>query len=59
VALSRVKIDVAIDPALLRPNDTPVMLGNAARARNWLGWAPTRSWNTMLESVLNYWRRQP
>jgi GDP-4-dehydro-6-deoxy-D-mannose reductase len=59
VALSRVKIDVAIDPALLRPNDTPVMLGNAARARNLLGWAPTRSWNTMLESVLNYWRQQP
>lgn len=59
VALSRVKIDVAIDPARLRPNDTPVVLGDAARARDWLGWEPTRSWNTTLESVLNYWRQQP
>jgi GDP-4-dehydro-6-deoxy-D-mannose reductase len=59
VELSRVKIDVAVDAALLRPNDTPVVLGNADRARDWLGWAPTRTWNTTLESVLNYWRRQP
>lgn len=59
LALSRVKIDVAIDPTLLRPNDTPVVLGNANRARDWLGWSPTRSLNTTLDSVLKYWRQQP
>jgi GDP-4-dehydro-6-deoxy-D-mannose reductase len=59
VTLSRVKIDVAIDPALLRPNDTPIVLGNADRAHYWLGWAPTRTWDATLESVLNYWRQQP
>jgi GDP-4-dehydro-6-deoxy-D-mannose reductase len=59
VALSQVRIDVAVDAALLRPNDTPVVLGNANRARDWLGWTPKRTWNTTLESVLNYWRQHP
>jgi GDP-4-dehydro-6-deoxy-D-mannose reductase len=36
VALSRVKIDAV----LLRPSDTPVVLGSADRARDWLRWSP-------------------
>ena len=58
VSLSRVKIEVAVDPALLRPNDTPLVLGNAARARDWLGWSPQHSWEATLESVLNEWRQK-
>lgn len=56
VAKSRVAIDVMVDPALLRPNDTPVVLGNADRARNWLDWAPNKTWEATLGSVLEYWR---
>lgn len=59
VALSRVKIDVATDPALLRPNDTPMVLGNASRAQAWLGWSPKHRWEATLEAVLNEWRQKP
>lgn len=59
VSLSHVKIEVAIDPALLRPNDTPVVLGNASRAQEWLGWSPKHHWEATLEAVLNEWRQKP
>jgi len=59
VSLSRVKIEVAIDPTLLRPNDTPLVLGNASRAQAWLGWSPKYRWEATLEAVLNEWRQKP
>lgn len=54
--LSRVRITVASDSALMRPNDTPVVLGNADRARDWLHWKPIRHWHDTLASVLGYYR---
>jgi GDP-4-dehydro-6-deoxy-D-mannose reductase len=59
VSLSRVKIEVAIDPTLLRPNDTPLVLGNASRAQAWLGWSPKHRWEATLKAVLNEWRQKP
>ena len=58
ISRAGVKIDVAIDPQLLRPVDMPLVLGNPSRARNWLGWQPTQSWEAMLDSVLNFWRSE-
>jgi GDP-4-dehydro-6-deoxy-D-mannose reductase len=58
--LSQTKIDIAleVDPGRLRPSDTPVAVGNAARARDLLGWQPTHSFSQTLASVLDYWREQ-
>ena len=54
---SRVPVQVSIDPTRLRPNDTPVLVGDAARLRAATGWAPLISFDRMLDDLLDYWRR--
>jgi GDP-4-dehydro-6-deoxy-D-mannose reductase len=40
----------------LRPTDITLACGNAARARDLLGWAPAIAWETTLRDVLADWR---
>ena len=56
VARARVKVRVETDPALMRPSDTPVLLGNADRLRETTGWQPAISFDQTLDDLLNYWR---
>jgi len=58
LALSRIKIEISVDPARLRKSDTPVVACDAALARRILQWQPTRAWQDTLRSVLDYWRLQ-
>ncbi|MCP9627201.1 NAD-dependent epimerase/dehydratase family protein [Rhodopseudomonas palustris] len=58
LSLTSSKIEVMVDPQRLRPNDTPVAFGNAARAAEWLDWRPAHAWPDTIASVLDYWRRQ-
>ena len=53
---SRVRIEIDVDPALLRPSDNPRVLGDPARIRADTGWAPTRAIDDTLDDVLNDWR---
>jgi GDP-4-dehydro-6-deoxy-D-mannose reductase len=55
-ALARCEIKVEPDPARMRPNDTPLAIGDAARARALLGWAPAIAWETTLADTLDFWR---
>jgi GDP-4-dehydro-6-deoxy-D-mannose reductase len=57
LAMSAKKIEVATDPALLRPNDTPIMVGNAEAAHRALGWTPRQRVADTLKSVLDYYRQ--
>ena len=57
VARSRVPVTVALDPERLRPNDTPVIVGDAARLRTATGWAPVVPFDRMLDDLLDFWRR--
>lgn len=56
LALSRVKIEVASDPARMRPSDLPRIIGNADHAKERLGWSPLRSFDAMISDVLDDWR---
>ncbi|MCT4472324.1 GDP-mannose 4,6-dehydratase [Bosea spartocytisi] len=56
LARSRVTIDVAHDPARMRPSDLPRILGNAARAKEVLGWSPRHTFEDMVSAVLDDWR---
>jgi GDP-4-dehydro-6-deoxy-D-mannose reductase len=56
VARSRVPVEVTIDPALFRPNDTPIVVGDASRLRTATGWAPLIGFDRMLDDLLDYWR---
>jgi GDP-4-dehydro-6-deoxy-D-mannose reductase len=58
LALAKVKVEVAEDPARLRPADIPRAIGDAARARALLGWEPVIPWAQTLADVLDDWRIQ-
>jgi GDP-4-dehydro-6-deoxy-D-mannose reductase len=56
VARSRVPVRIETDPALFRPNDTPLVVGDAQRLRLATGWAPRIGFDQMLDDLLDYWR---
>jgi GDP-4-dehydro-6-deoxy-D-mannose reductase len=56
VARARVNVRVEIDPALMRPIDTPIVLGDATRLRRETGWQPEIPFDRTLDDLLNYWR---
>lgn len=45
-----------VDPARLRPNDTPLVLGDFARLRDEIGWRPEIPFERTLHDLLEYWR---
>jgi GDPmannose 4,6-dehydratase len=57
VAFARAGIDwrpyVTIDPALTRPAEVDALVGNAAKARATLGWAPTVSFRELIEMMVD------
>jgi GDP-4-dehydro-6-deoxy-D-mannose reductase len=57
VSRARVPVRVETDPARLRPNDLPVVVGDASRIRRATGWQPSISFDRMLDDLLHYWRR--
>ena len=57
LARARVPIAIKIDPARLRPNDTPLLLGDPTRLREELGWTPTIPLERTLDDLLEYWRQ--
>jgi GDP-4-dehydro-6-deoxy-D-mannose reductase len=56
VARARVEVRVESDPALMRPSDTPVLLGDASKLRRATGWAPEVPFDQTLDDLLTYWR---
>jgi GDP-4-dehydro-6-deoxy-D-mannose reductase len=58
IARSRVAVRVERDPSRMRPSDVPTLSGDALRLRNATGWAPSISFDQMLDDLLAYWRGQ-
>jgi GDP-4-dehydro-6-deoxy-D-mannose reductase len=58
IAHARVPVTVKVDPARLRPNDTPLLLGDPSRLRNELGWEPQIPIEQTIHDLLEYWRAQ-
>lgn len=56
VSFARVSVHVVPDPARYRPNDSPIVLGNPARAARELGWSPRIPLEQTLHDLLDYWR---
>jgi GDP-4-dehydro-6-deoxy-D-mannose reductase len=55
-ALAGVAVEVRVDRSKVRITDMPLVCGNAARARDLLGWIPTTPWRQTLQDVLDDWR---
>jgi GDP-4-dehydro-6-deoxy-D-mannose reductase len=56
--LASVDIVIETDPARLRPNDVPVVEGDATRLRAELGWAPRIDLDQTLRDTLDWWRAE-
>lgn len=55
---ARVAVKMEEDPALLRPNDNPVVLGSYARLERATGWTPEIPLERTIEDLLNDWRER-
>jgi GDP-4-dehydro-6-deoxy-D-mannose reductase len=58
LTLARVRLDVRLDPALFRPNDNPIVLGDSSRIIQETGWRPTIPIEQTLGDLLDYWRER-
>ena len=56
VTRSHVAMEIALDPARLRPHDIPVLVGDPTRLRTATGWTPLIGFDRMLDDLLAYWR---
>ena len=56
VARARVEVRVEPDPALMRPSDTPVLVGDSTKLRQATGWRAEIPFDRTLDDLMNYWR---
>ena len=56
VALAELPVKARQDPALLRPVDIPILVGNGARLATLTGWKPEIALDDTLADVLRAWR---
>jgi GDP-4-dehydro-6-deoxy-D-mannose reductase len=56
IGRARVPVRIELDPARMRPSDTPVLVGDAARLHAETGWSPAIPFERMLDDLLDYWR---
>ncbi len=59
IARSKTGIEVRRDHGLDRPNDVPLMVGDASRIHEHTGWAPRIPLERTLDDLLAYWRNAP
>jgi nucleoside-diphosphate-sugar epimerase len=56
VNLTSLKPDIEVDPARVRPVDTPRLVGDAAKLKSATGWEASIDFESLLKELLNYWR---
>jgi len=55
---ARLQITITVDPQRMRPNDVPVVQGDASRIRAELGWEPKIPVEQTLSDTLEWWRSE-
>jgi len=55
---ARVEVRVEVDPERLRPVETSALVADTFRLRDRTGWIPQISFESMLDSLLEYWRAE-
>jgi GDP-4-dehydro-6-deoxy-D-mannose reductase len=58
LTMSKVKIEVKVDPARLRPSDVEVLFGDPTKFKTATGWAPQFTFEQMIRDLLDYWRAE-
>ncbi len=52
------KIEIAVDPARMRPSDVEILQGDASKFKAATGWEPRYAFEQTMEDLLNYWRHE-
>ncbi|MBI3978901.1 MAG: GDP-mannose 4,6-dehydratase [Chloroflexi bacterium] len=52
------RIEVELDPALLRPSDVKLLWSDCSRFQDRTGWAPRIKFKQTLSDLLDYWRQR-
>ena len=58
LSYSKVKVEVKVDPARLRPSDVPVLIGDNSKFVKRTGWKPEIPIEKTLKDLLDYWRER-
>ncbi|MHB0866937.1 MAG: GDP-mannose 4,6-dehydratase [Thermoleophilia bacterium] len=58
LSLARVQPEIEPIPELMRPSDTPIVIGDASKLRELGDWQPRIPLEQSLTDTLNYWREQ-
>ena len=58
LARARTTVPVETDPERMRPHDVVMLVGDSTRLHTATGWAPTISFEQMLDDLLEYWRAE-
>jgi nucleoside-diphosphate-sugar epimerase len=58
IATAGIAVEIRVDPRRIRTTDVNLAWCDAARAREALGWAPSKPWQQTLQDVLDDWRRR-
>jgi len=56
IALCRVRVEIRVDPTLLRPSDIPRQEADTRKFTALTGWQPRIPWHTTLRDTFEYWR---
>lgn len=56
--LSKVKVEVRVDPQRKRPSDVPVLVGDNTKFVKKTGWSAEIPFQKTVEDLLNYWRER-
>lgn len=56
--MTALEVEARVDPALARPSDPPLLLGDPSRLREAMGFVPEIPLERSLADLLEWWRRQ-
>jgi GDP-4-dehydro-6-deoxy-D-mannose reductase len=56
LALSKRRMTLEVDPALVRPIDVPVLRGDPSKLESVTGWRPRIDLDATLADTLDWWR---
>jgi GDP-4-dehydro-6-deoxy-D-mannose reductase len=58
LSMSKVKVEVEVDPQRLRPSDVPVLVSDSSKFVSLTGWKPEISFPDSLRDLLQFWRER-
>lgn len=58
LSMSKVNIDIKVDPEKIRPVDVPVIQADVQKIYNCTGWKPQISLDETIKETLDYWRKE-